>query len=94
MGYLFDNIPPGRIDVLCHDLYPFRIKVLPAFFETYEIQLQVKDVIPDVEEWQYSGKRPSDGRLIFAFHTDVQRDAAAARFNTLGLNFIVENEPA
>lgn len=57
MGYLTDNTPPTRNWVICQELYPFRIVIEPGFATDVELQLLVKDVVPDVEEWQYSGRR-------------------------------------
>lgn len=57
MGYLTDNIPPGKFWVICSDLYPYRIYVNPNFYSDRELQLIVEEVIPDVEEWQFSGRR-------------------------------------
>lgn len=57
MGYLTDSTPVGRNHVVCQDLYSFRILVEPGFASNQELQLLVKDVIPDIEEWQFSGRR-------------------------------------
>ena len=57
MGYLIDNTPIGRFSVFCTDLYPFRIIITPGFNSDRDLQTLVKDVIPDVEEWQFSGRR-------------------------------------
>jgi hypothetical protein len=57
MGYLSDNIPPGQNFAFCQDLYLFRIILQPGFLSNIEITSIVKDEIPDVEEWQFSGRR-------------------------------------
>lgn len=57
MGYLFDNIPPGSNFVLCPDLYPYRLIVSPGFLTDSELRAIIRDEIPDVEEWQFSGRR-------------------------------------
>lgn len=65
MGYLLDNVPPGQFYVLCADLYIFRLEIEPRFSTDRELMKKVKDVIPDIEEWQFSGRRRrplSDGR--------------------------------
>lgn len=59
MGYLTDNIPPGRNHAICQDLYPYRMIVAPGFKSDVELSSFVKDEIPDVEEWQFSGRRRS-----------------------------------
>lgn len=67
MGYLTDNIPLGRNYALCQDLYSFRMVVQPGVLTDSKLSAIVKDEIPDVEEWQFSGRRrcpivPSRGR--------------------------------
>ena len=67
MGYLGDNIPLGRNYAFCQDLYPYRLILNPKFASDVKITGIVKDEIPDVEEWQFSGRRrcpvvPSRGK--------------------------------
>ena len=57
MGYLTDNTPDGRFWVFCPDIYPYRIIVEPGFASNIQLSTIVKDVIPDVEDWQFSGRR-------------------------------------
>ena len=57
MGYLSDNTPAGSNHVICQDLYSFRLIVIPKFASNIVLQSLVKDEIPDVEEWQFSGRR-------------------------------------
>ena len=57
MGYLSDNIPLGQNYAFCQDLYLFRIILQPGYLSDVEITSIVKDEIPDVEEWQFSGRR-------------------------------------
>jgi len=57
MGYLADNISIYKNTVICQDLYLFRIIIAPQFASDLDLQILVKDVIPDVEEWQFSGRR-------------------------------------
>ena len=61
MGYLTDNTPPTSNSVICQDLYLFRIIITPGFASDTELQILVRDVLPDVEEWQFSGRRFSPG---------------------------------
>jgi hypothetical protein len=57
MGYLSDNIPPGKNHAICQDLYPFRIIVQPGYLSDVQLSSIIMDEFPDVEEWQYSGRR-------------------------------------
>jgi hypothetical protein len=57
MGYLNDNTPDSRFWVICPDIYPYRIIVDPGFASNLELSTIVKDVLPDVEDWQFSGRR-------------------------------------
>lgn len=64
MGYLTDNIPPGRNFAICQELYAFKIIIQPAFASDTALAGIIKDEIPDIEEWQFSGRRrrPVSGR--------------------------------
>jgi hypothetical protein len=57
MGYLTDNIPVGRNFAFCQDLYLYRLIVKPQFASDFQLSSFVKDEVPDVEEWQFSGRR-------------------------------------
>ena len=57
MGYLSDNIPPGSNHAICQDLYKFRIIIQPGFASNVKLSQIIMDEIPDVEEWQFSGRR-------------------------------------
>lgn len=57
MGYLDLVTPDGRNWVICQDVYPFRIHITPGFASNLELQELVRELIPDVEEWQFSGRR-------------------------------------
>ena len=57
MGYLTDNTPRTRNSVVCSDLYLYRIIVNPGFASDRELRTIIRDVIPDVEDWQFSGRR-------------------------------------
>ena len=120
MGYLTDNIPPTVFGAVCEDLYIYRVIIDPRFASDRELQQLVKEVIPDVEEWQFSGRRTrcprSDGkqvrivhpygysnrdrktrryleRVVFAFHTSIQRDQVTAQLSAQGFKYTIENEP-
>lgn len=57
MGYLTDNVTPGKPFVECLDIYPFRLEVSPGFAETREINAIIREQITDVEDWQFQGRR-------------------------------------
>ena len=57
MGYLTDNTPSGQNFVFCPDLYLYRLIVKPQFASDFQLSSFVKDEVPDVEEWQFSGRR-------------------------------------
>lgn len=124
MGYLTDNIPPGQNFAICQDLYKFRIIIQPGSASDVKISGFIMDELPDVEEWQYSGRRrcpvvPGRGKarpirrkihpaswahnsrrmrpfteeVVYAFHTEGQRDQVAARLTQEGFKFRLEDEP-
>ena len=57
MGYLTDNTPPGRNYAVCQDLYPLRVIVQPGSYSDVKLSGFVQEEIPDVEDWQFSGRR-------------------------------------
>jgi len=57
VGYLADNIPLGRNTAICQELYPFRVIITPGFASNIVLQQLVLDELPDVEDWQFSGRR-------------------------------------
>ena len=57
MGYLADNIPVGRNSIICQEIYQYRIIVKPGFSADIVLQQIVLDELPDVEDWQFSGRR-------------------------------------
>lgn len=118
MGHLDDNTPPGSFYVICQEVYPLRLVVYPGFASDQELSAIVKDVLPDVQDWQFSGRRyrllpqphsrvihPAgyaqnsrkmrtfQERVVFGFHSALQRDAVVARFSNLGYKFEIVNEP-
>ncbi len=66
MGYLDDNMPENAFAIVCSDLYKFRMIVNPGFASDLDLQQLVKEVLPDVQEWQFSGRRfcPRSDRRI------------------------------
>jgi hypothetical protein len=57
MGYLTDNTPHASNSASCHELYLYRIIISPGFASDLELQQLVRDVVPDPEEWQFSGRQ-------------------------------------
>ena len=57
MGYLAQNTPPTRHWAICEDLYPLRLTIVPKFSSDDGLAFIIKDVLPDVEDWQFSGRR-------------------------------------
>lgn len=72
MGYLFDNIPPTQFGVECESLYTYRIIIDPFLSSDKTLQELVEDVVPDVETWQFSGRRKrcprTDGKQVRIIH--------------------------
>lgn len=120
MGYLSDNTPRTSWSVCCTDLYRYRLIIKPGYSSDLELREIVIDVLPDVEEWQFSGRRfwalprygprpdrvilPGyglrrqnvrvyDERVVFAFHTEEERQAVADRLTTLRYKYEFQTEP-
>ncbi len=56
MGYINDTVnPPAPYS--CHELYKWLLRVAPKFSTDDEMCSLVKDEEPDVEQWQYMGRR-------------------------------------
>ncbi len=98
MGYLQDNLPQRKVqNVDCSALYPLLLKVkhraLPqerwAGDSDLKTSLIVKDIVPDVEDWQYSGRKR--GFDNFRFHIPSQRTAAAERLKFFGFETTIVN---
>lgn len=91
MGYLFDNLPPRKRQIVeCTKLYKLVLRVrhrnpveAQAAAETDgTISMIVKGVIPDVEEWQYAGR--AKGFDNFRFHLPSDRSRAREEFKFRG----------
>ena len=119
MGYLDDNTPENSFAVVCSDLYKFRMVVNPGFATDLELQTLVREALPDVQEWQFSGRRfcprtdrkipqtvrpriyaqnsrkirQFEQRVVFAFHTTLQRSEVGALFDTKRINYTIVDEP-
>jgi hypothetical protein len=72
MGYLANNKTPRRFYVECEEIYPLRVIVVPGFASDADLRTLVKDVVPDPEDWQFSGRRyrvkPRYGRKTKGIH--------------------------
>ena len=95
MGYLTDNISIRSGGAICTDLYPFAMIVRYALNDPFTapnavdtMSLAIKEVIPDVEEWQVSVLR--DDRVKFRFHTEAQRNQASNALNTIDVEIQVK----
>lgn len=83
MGYLDDNLPQRKDQIVeCPRLYHLILRVRPRppleALEAREsddsIAHIVVGVVPDVQDWQFIGRR--NGFVEFAFHIPSQRDRA------------------
>lgn len=91
MGYLDDNLPQRKDQVVeCQKLYPLVLKVKHRNF-TDAIAANERDdtiahivlsVVPDVEDWQFQGRR--NGFVYFGFHIPSQRARAQEEFTFRG----------
>lgn len=86
MGYLADNIGPHKIGD-CPVLYPYEMIVEWGVNDPFAapsaadvLSAKVKEVFPDVEDWQLSVLREDERRLKFRFRTESHRNQAS---NTL-----------
>lgn len=86
MGYLDPSLVnnPGRI-VSCDDLYPLWLKVkhsvgivqITRAESDLKVSMMVREMVPDVEDWQYGGD--INGFYIFKFHNSAHRAQARAK---------------
>lgn len=83
MGYLIDNLPPRKDQIVeCPKLYKLILKVKhrSKFFAMIAAETDdtigkiIRSVVPDPEDWQYSGRRK--GFVEFRFHIPSQRSRA------------------
>ena len=84
MGYLYDNLPFGRKFADCPALYEYALIVEYEQRDLFmypppddKLGLIIKEVLPDVEDWQFSVIRA--GRVKFRFHDTGQRETARVR---------------
>jgi len=83
MGYLYDNLPQRKDQVVeCPRLYKLvlRVRHRPPFLALEAAETDdsiahiVLSVVPDVEDWQFQGRR--NGFVEFGFHIPSQRARA------------------
>jgi len=93
--YLRNN--PQQV-VTCDQLYPLTLKVfhspdpvhLIAIHETYwTVAKKILEVVPDVDDWQYTGDVNNSYR--YAFHSHKDRAKAQEHLKTLG--YTIEISP-
>jgi hypothetical protein len=99
MGYLeqyLRNNPAQVVDA--NDIYPLVLRVrhskdqlhLISVAETSgTVSLLVKQAVPDVEDWQYTGD--TGEFYIFRFHNFDQRDTARENLEALGYTVEIKN---
>lgn len=86
MGYLLDNLPPRRDQIVeCPALYPLVLRVrhrsdfmaMVAAETDDTIGAIIRSVVPDPEDWQYAGRMGAPkGFVEFRFHIPSQRARA------------------
>jgi len=106
MGYLTDNTPPRTNVADCLVLYIYGLRVIPGYYTADELGLMVKEVLPDVEDWQFSDARRVDPRrrprsdspthlkVDFQFHREPDRSKVANYFTSKGLSWSIYNIPS
>ncbi len=98
MGYLTDNTsigPYGRY-ADCPDLYPYELVVVWQLNDKFTypngadtMGLAVKEVVPDVEDWQYSVVRGYENRVKFRFKDEATRTLAKTKLTNYDIGAIV-----
>lgn len=100
MGYLSDNLPPRKRQIVeCAKLYKLvlRVRHRPPFDELVAaendgtISMIVKNVVPDVEDWQYAGRYK--GFDHFRFHIPSHRSRAQEELKFRGFYTETADEP-
>jgi hypothetical protein len=90
MGYLQDNLPYGVSVGDCPELYPYALAVkwlvndpftAPSIVD--RVGLLVKEVLPDVEDWQFSVIKSRQDRVKLRFKDEGSRTLAR---NKLAVN--------
>lgn len=94
MGYLADNLSPGRSVADCPGLYPYELVVewivndrffVPGPVE--QLASAIRAVLPDVEVWQRSVVRPT--RAKFRFRTEGERTLGRNALSSVGPSIFV-----
>ena len=83
MGYLQDNLAYGQSVADCPDLYQYALVVEWVVLDPYtapsivdRIGLLVKEVLPDVEDWQFSVIKGRENRVKLRFKDEAARTKA------------------
>jgi len=92
MGYLTDNTTIGAYGRIgdCPDLYPYALVVRWNVNDRFhapkpiqQVMFEVKDVLPDVEDWQCSVLRPRENRAKLRFKDAATRLVARNKLSLL-----------
>jgi len=91
MGFLDKKLQHNRGQVIsCDDTYNYILKVhhltgidqITAADSDLKVSLYVKEMVPDVEEWQYGGD--INAKYIFKFHLHRDRENVKRYLESLG----------
>lgn len=92
MGYFTDNVTPGAYGSIgdCPDLYQYALVVRwfvndPFFYPRpiHQITEAVKEVLPDVEDWQCSVVKERENRVKLRFKDEATRTTARNKLATI-----------
>jgi len=93
VGYLSDNLAPGRSVADCPELYPYAMVVEYSRNDPFfapgpvdQLSLAIREALPDVEVWQRSIVRPDENRVKFRFRSEGER--------TQGSNALTSVDPS
>jgi len=91
MGYLQDNLPYGVSVADCPDLYQYALVVSWVVNDPFtaptivdRIGLLVKEVLPDVEDWQFSVIKKRQDRVKLRFKDEGSRTLARNKLTVNG----------
>jgi hypothetical protein len=91
MGYLTDNVSIRSGVAECPLLYPYEMIVEYALNDPFHapnavdvMGLAIREVLPDVEEWQLSVMRRDEKRVKYRFRTESQRNQASNAITAMG----------
>lgn len=89
----------------CLELYEYGLTVVPNWMKPWEMALLVKQVLPDVQNWQYAGAlirpprqrhftKPDYLHVHFQFRSSGDRQQVADYFTSLGHQWSIADQPA